>query len=317
MQPRLLCLLFTLAPISLLAQDHTNDATAAAAAAATTPAPSAAQAKQGPGRGKGGGGGGGRGGDPAAAVAEMHRIMAAPGELSKGQKLFETHCSTCHGPKGEGSRGPTLAQPSLPRAGDDPSLVRIVQGGIPGTEMPRVMLQPGEAPFIAAYVRTLGQIPLEKVPGDPAKGAEVFSTKGACLSCHTRDGQGVAFGPDLTNIGKRRSVAFLRRSLVEPAADVPQSFEPYRADVSLPLNFSYIRAKTKAGKEYAGIRVNEDTYSIQFRDVTGEIHSFYKKELAELKKDQASPMPVYGALLAPAELDDVLAYLVSLRGKKT
>ena len=162
-----------------------------------------------------------------------------------------------------------------------------------------------------------GQIPLEKVPGDPAKGAEVFSTKGACLSCHTRDGQGVAFGPDLTNIGQRRSVAFLRRSLVEPAADVPQSFEPYRADVSLPLNFSYIRAKTKAGKEYAGIRVNEDTYSIQFRDVTGEIHSFYKKELAELKKDQASPMPVYGALLAPAELDDVLAYLVSLRGKKT
>lgn len=313
MPPRLLCLLLALAPISLPAQDHTNDATAAAAAAV---APAPVQAKQGPGRGKGGGGGGGRGGDPAAAVAEMNRILALPDELAKGQKLFEAHCSTCHGPKGEGSRGPTLAQPSLPRAGDDPSLVRIVQGGIPGTEMPRVMLQTGEGPYIAAYVRKLGQIPLEKVPGDPAKGAELVKTKGACLSCHTLDGQGIAFGPDLTNIGRRRSATFLRRSLVEPAAEVPQSFEPYRADISLPLNFKYVRAKTRDGKEFAGVRVNEDSYSIQLRDLTGEIHSFYKKELVELNKDQASPMPVFGSLLAPAELDDLVAYLVSMRGEK-
>jgi cytochrome c oxidase cbb3-type subunit III len=314
MQPRLICILLALAPISLPAQDHPNEP--AGKAAATPPEPNPAQTKQGPGRGKGGGGGG-RGGDSSAAVAEMNKILAAPAELEKGRKLFETHCSTCHGPKGEGSRGPTLAQPSLPRAGDDPSLVRIVQSGIPGTEMPRVTLQTGEAPYIAAYVRSLGRIPVENVPGDPAKGAELFNTKGACLACHTRDGQGLAIGPDLTSIGRKRSAAFLRRSLVDPGAEVPQSYDSYRADISMPLNFLFVRAKTKDGKEVAGIRVNEDSYSIQLRDLTGAIHSYYKKELAELHKDKGvSPMPVYGALLAPAELDDLVAYLVSLRGEK-
>jgi putative heme-binding domain-containing protein len=247
----------------------------------------------------------------------MNRILAAPGELAKGRNLFEAHCVGCHGPNGEGSRGPTLAQPSLPRAVDDASLIRIIQSGIPGTEMPSVRLQTGEAPYLAAYVRVLGRVPIETVPGDPAKGAELFNTKGACLACHTRDGQGLAIGPDLTDIGRRRSAAFLRRSLVDPGAEVPQSFNPYRTEVSLPLNFLFVRARTRDGRDVAGVRVNESTHSIQLRDLTGAIHSFYKSELAELHKDTGvSPMPVYAGVFTPAEMDDMVAYLVSLRGEK-
>src|SRR6185312_417052 len=37
-----------------------------------------------------------------------------PAELAKGEKLFVTHCAVCHGPNGEGAKGPTLAQPALP-----------------------------------------------------------------------------------------------------------------------------------------------------------------------------------------------------------
>jgi putative heme-binding domain-containing protein len=310
MHLRLFCVLLVAAALSLSAQDHPGDPNAKAATAATPPP---ADAKKGPGRGKGGGG---RGGDPAAMLAEMQRILATPAELEKGKKLFQAHCISCHGPNGEGSRGPTLAQPNLPRSGKDVDLLRIVQNGIAGTEMPRVLLQQGDAPYIAAFVRTLGQLPPEKVAGDPVKGAELFKTKGACFSCHTLDGQGVTFGPDLSDVGRRRSVAFLRRSLTDPGADIPQRFDPYRTDISLPNNFMYVRAKTKAGKEVAGIRINEDTYSIQLRDVTGEFHSYYKKELAELHKDAGvSPMPMYGALFTPSELDDVVAYLASLRGK--
>jgi cytochrome c oxidase cbb3-type subunit 3 len=313
MHPRLLLPLLVLVAFSLSAQDHPNDP-GAKATPATTPPP--AEAKQGPGRAKGKGGGG-RGGDPAAQLAEMQRILATPAELEKGKNLFRAHCISCHGPNGEGSRGPTLAQPNLPRSGKDVDLLRIVQNGIAGTEMPRVLLQQGDAPYIAAFVRTLGQLPPETVPGNPARGAELFKTKGACLSCHTLDGQGVTFGPDLSDIGRKRSAAFLRRSLTEPGADIPQRFDPYRSDISLPNNFMYIRAKTKAGKEVAGIRINEDTYSIQLRDVTGEFHSYYKKELAELHKDQGvSPMPMYGAIFSPTELDDMVAYLASLRGEK-
>jgi cytochrome c oxidase cbb3-type subunit III len=247
----------------------------------------------------------------------MTRIMADSTDLAKGRKLFEAHCVGCHGPKGEGDRGPTLAQPILPRATDNMSLLRIVTGGIPNTEMPRVSLQTGEAPYLAAYVRTLGQIPVEPVPGDPAKGAELFKTKGACMACHTLEGQGLAIGPDLTQIGARRSVAFLRRSLVDPGAEVPQSFTPVLAEISMPSNFAFISVKTKDGKAVAGIRVNENTFSVQLRDMTGALYSFYKAELVEFNVDKGkSPMPVYAGVFTPTELDDVIAYLVSLRGKK-
>lgn len=247
----------------------------------------------------------------------MNRIMSIPGELEKGRLAFESHCTGCHGPKGEGGRGPTLAQPSLPRAGEDVDLLRIVQRGIPGTEMPSVRLKTDEAPYLAAFVRSLGKLPVEPVPGDPVKGAELFNTKGACMSCHTLNGKGPAVGPDLTNIGQRRSPAFLRLSLVEPGAEVPQSFNSIRTEVSMPANFVWVRVKTTAGKEVAGTRVNENTYSIQLRDLTGALYSFNKAELAELNKDKGvSPMPSYAGLFTPGELDDVIAFLVSLREKR-
>lgn len=242
------------------------------------------------------------------------RAQAPASDLARGRHLYETHCVACHGPKGEGGKGPTLAQPTLPRASDMDALMRIIRGGISGTEMPGFRFDPGEVPVIAAYVKSLGSQPAEKVPGDPAKGEAHFMGKGACLTCHTLRGQGAAIGPDLTEIGRKRSAAALRKALVEPAAEVPQSFNAFRSDVSMPDNFLFLRATTKSGESVAGVRVNEDTFSVQIRDLSGKVHSFFKSDLREYHKDWGhTPMPPYGAIFAPAELDDVIAYLVSLR----
>src|SRR5205823_484227 len=130
-----------------------------------------------------------------------------------------------------------------------------------------------------------------------------------CLSCHTIAGEGsAAIGPDLTDVGARRSPAFLRRSLVDPNADVPLA--------NGTQNFAFIKVKTLDGKEASGVRINEGTFYVQFRDITGALWSFQKSELADFKADRTSPMPVYAGLFSPAEMDDVIAYLVSLRGKK-
>ncbi len=305
-----------LASLPLPAQEpHAADGDAAKAKQ-SAPAPTKGgetNAKGGRGRG---GGGGGRGGEDAAGVAaDLVRLMADPAALARGQKVFEAQCMECHGPGGEGSRGPTLAQPNLPRASDNTSLVRIIQTGIPGTEMPAQRLQPGELPALAAYVRSLGLRPVETIAGDVQQGAALTKTKGACLTCHTLHGQGLAIGPDLTDVGRRRSVAFLRRSLVEPGADLPQSATPVSPE-GQPTNFLFVRAKTKTGKDVAGVRINESTYTLLVRDLTGRIHSLLKSDLAELHKDKGvSPMPVYSAVFTPAEMNDVLAYLVSLRGE--
>ena len=269
-------------------------------------------------------------------------------ELDQGRRLFQAHCTSCHGPNGEGGRGATLAQPVLPRVAElvqtggggrggrgaggrgavavvttdgpaatpyDRALQQVIRSGVAGTEMPSHRLQPEELRLVAQFVKSLGQMAPETIPGDPAKGAVLYQSKGACATCHIVRGSGSIIGPDLTDIGRRRSAAYLRRALTEPSAEVPQSFNAYRNDVNMPMNFLFIRAKARDGQELAGVRVNEDTFSIQFRDLTGKMHSYFKSELAELHKDWGkSPMPVYSAVFTPEEMTDVVAYLSSRRG---
>src|SRR5438034_1387539 len=96
--------------------------------------------------------------DPAR-VADIEGIPINAAALDQGRRLFETHCAPCHGPRGEGAKGPTLVQPSLPRASDDASLLRIIRNGIDGTEMPRTRLNGDELPLVAAFVKSLGAMP--------------------------------------------------------------------------------------------------------------------------------------------------------------
>src|SRR5260370_21531037 len=63
-------------------------------------------------------------------------LPSTPADLAQGEKLFRNHCGLCHGPKGEGSRGPMLTRTKLRRAPDDVALVKILTDGIRGTEMP-------------------------------------------------------------------------------------------------------------------------------------------------------------------------------------
>jgi cytochrome c oxidase cbb3-type subunit III len=229
-------------------------------------------------------------------------------DLAEGQRVFGTECSYCHGPKGEGGQGAVLAVPRLPHAPDDQTLFRIIREGIPGTRMPASALTTSQIWQVEAYVRTLGRVEGTKSAGgyhgDPRRGRQIFITKGGCSKCHTIGGHGGAIGPDLTGIGDRRETAELRTSLLEPSA-------------SVPLDFLQVRVVTKAGRSITGVRINEDTFSIQIRDLSNQFHSFWKNELTDIVKEpKRSIMPSYQSILSAAELDDMLAYLESLRGRQ-
>jgi cytochrome c oxidase cbb3-type subunit III len=226
-----------------------------------------------------------------------------PADLKNGQQLFLGQCARCHGPKGEGGRGAVLAQPRLRHAPDDEALFLVIRDGIRGTEMP-----PGyavdtlETWQIAAYVRSLGRTAPEAVPGDPKRGQELYQAKGHCARCHIISGQGGGLGPELTEIASRRSAAHLRAAVLDPES-------------TLPEGFLQVRLVTKEGRHITGVRLNEDTFSIQVMDLNAGLHSFLKEDLKDLQRDTGkSPMPSFRSALSASEVDDLIAYLVSLRG---
>jgi cytochrome c oxidase cbb3-type subunit 3 len=227
-------------------------------------------------------------------------------DIERGRHLFMGHCAPCHGPSGDGGRGANLARPKLPRAVDDQALFKLLKSGIDGTEMPAAWeMINREVWQVVAYVRTLGRVAPENVPGDAARGRDLFRNKAKCTQCHTVAGEGGAIGPELTEVGARRSAAYLRRALVEPEADLPDGF-------------LQVRLVTKDGRRLTGVRLNEDTFSLQVRDLSDRLYSFWKTDLREIQKDRGkSPMPSYRGTLSDSEIDDVVAYLVSLRGSSS
>lgn len=222
-----------------------------------------------------------------------------------GEKLFQVQCSRCHGAKGEGSRGPSLTRAKLRRAPNDAELVKVVNEGIRGTEMPGAgAMSEHEVRQVAAYVRSLGRLPSKPVPGDPAHGAEIYRGKGNCASCHAIGGEGGVAGPDLTLVGEARSGAYLRESIVDPQAAVPE-------------DFLLVSVVPKSGDGVTGVRVNEDSFSIQVRDSSGQQHSFWKSDVERIDKQKGkSPMPSYKGQFSDAELTDLVAYLASLKERK-
>lgn len=226
---------------------------------------------------------------------------AAP-DVAAGKLLFESHCSLCHGIDGGGGRGPSLRRAKLNRAADDEALKSLIENGIAPEMPPAWYLAPEEIANVAAYVRTLGNVPAEVLPGDPARGKAIYARSG-CSACHILAGEGSGYGPELTDVGVRRGSSRLRETLQNPAKTIPE-------------DFLFVEAVTNSGQAIRGIRLNEDSFSIQLKDQQGRFHSFRKGEMRDLKKLRGeTPMPPYGSALSAAELDDLINFLASQKGK--
>jgi putative heme-binding domain-containing protein len=241
--------------------------------------------------------------------------IAAPtaADLAGGEKVFTTYCARCHGFDGNGGSGPPLARPKLRRAADDAAFLDILVNGIPGTAMSAAWsLSDREKAQVTAYVRSQGRRREEPLRGNPERGRAVYA-RNACATCHIVNGEGTAMGPDLSEIGLLRGAAYLRESLVDPAAARPERTVPYEP-YGYPA-YLVVRAQPAAGPEVVGILVNEDAFTIQLRDRAGRWRSVRKADLRRLEYDtQTSLMPSYRGKLDAGALDDLVAYLITLQG---
>jgi cytochrome c oxidase cbb3-type subunit III len=246
---------------------------------------------------------------PAGPPQESPVPKMTPDDIAMGKQLFGGNCAGCHGFDGGGQLGPSL-KGVVQRKGDAGvfGVIRGGQGGMP----PQSSLNDQRVWQVVAYVRTLGDSgPAEAAKGDPAKGKAVYAANG-CSTCHAIDGQGGGVGPQLTNIGKSRVPHYLRDFLLDPGKTPP-------SDMSLPerggnTGYLLVHVVTKDGRDITGIRVNEDTFTLVLRDVGGHFYSFDKTELKTMETEAGKTvMPSYTNLSA-ADLDDLVAYLASLKG---
>jgi cytochrome c oxidase cbb3-type subunit III len=228
---------------------------------------------------------------------------AGSSDIAAGKRVFDAQCAWCHGADGAGGNGSPLRGVKLRHAATDAALVDILKTGVAGTEMPGFAwsLTDRTAWQTAAYVRSLALQQGQAVPGSPDRGAAVYEAK-KCATCHIIGGRGGGLGPELTTIGALRGPASLRESVVAPEA-------------VQATGYLVVRALRREGPETRGIRVAEDVFWIHIRDASGALHSFEKKDLTSLERELgATLMPSYKSLLSSSELDDLVAYLASLRG---
>jgi hypothetical protein len=82
----------------------------------------------------------------------------------------------------------------------------------------------------------------------------------------------------------------------------------------LPANRP-VRAVTRDGRTIRGRRVNEDSYTIQLIDEQSRLVSLIKADLRSFEVVPTSSMPSFQNTLTADERADVIAYLLSLKGR--
>ena len=134
-----------------------------------------------------------------------------------------------------------------------------------------------------------------------AAGKAIFEGKGDCIRCHSIEERGGSLGPDLGEIGLKRTSDSLRLSITDPDAEILREYLT-------------VVVTSKQGQRIEGICLNEDDLSIQLRDPQGNPRSFLKANLADVHREQRSLMPSFASKLSARELDSLVEYLRSLRG---
>ncbi|MBI5802295.1 MAG: c-type cytochrome [Verrucomicrobia bacterium] len=140
--------------------------------------------------------------------------------------------------------------------------------------------------------------------GDAKRGAEVFSRETVgCAKCHVVNGQGVDFGPALSEIGSKLGKDALLESILDPSAGISFGFEAWTIE-------------TKSGEEIFGLLVSETGEDVSVKTVGGAVTKLKKSDVAKRHPSKLSSMPAgLQQAITVQELADLLDYLGTLKKK--
>ena len=240
----------------------------------------------------------------AALAQETNPMASDPNAAEVGRWNFRIICAPCHGIHADGGRGPDLTLGTYTAGDRDIDLFRVISRGVPGTEMAAYSgrLEDEGIWRLVSYLRSVAHKENSSIAGDAAGGQQVFWGKGGCGACHRIGDKGSSLGPDLSRVGRQRSVAYLRKSILQPDAD-------------LTPGYGTVTVVTRDGKTIVGVEKSYDNFSAQLVDLSGKYYSFVREDVTSMHREPRSLMPsTYGRLLNESEITNLLVYLISLRG---
>jgi putative heme-binding domain-containing protein len=248
---------------------------------------------------------------------QVNPVANNPAAIHEGESLFRGNCSPCHGLSAHGGgRGPDLTAGRWAHGGTDAAIFNTISHGVPGTEMPANGFEDSETWAIIAYLRSLTPSKSPVTSGDPARGEKLFQHGAGCATCHMVRGRGGLLGPDLSRVGAARSGHYLIEAIREPGKELSTGMLDPNNHYGLPLVYDTVTVVTSSGDTIVGVAKNEDTFSLQLMDTHQQLRLLMKRDLKQVTHERRSLMPAYSEqMLKPADLDDLLAYLESLRGE--
>lgn len=136
--------------------------------------------------------------------------------------------------------------------------------------------------------------------GNAKNGAAVF--KSSCYVCHQVNGQGLDFGPKLSEIGSKLPKESLIDAIIHPSAGISFGYETWQFEM-------------KDGSTNTGIIASKTETDIEVKYPGGSIQKIKVADVKTSKSLPESMMANAGEILTKQELADVVEYLSLLKKK--
>jgi putative heme-binding domain-containing protein len=151
--------------------------------------------------------------------------------------------------------------------------------------------------------KPLPSIPeLMKMPGDARKGAALFRAETVgCSKCHQINGEGIDFGPNLSEIGTKLAKEAIYEAILDPSAGISFGYEAWQIEL-------------KGGDEAYGLIVSETADELAIKAVGGVVTRYKQSDVVKRSKQKLSIMPAgLEKTMSAQEFVDLVAYLSSLK----
>jgi cytochrome c oxidase cbb3-type subunit 3 len=223
--------------------------------------------------------------------------------VKRGQKLFISNCSFCHGPDGSGKTGPDLLRSPLVNHDENGKQVGVVvhAGRGNGKMPPFPALTDSEISDIAIFLHYQINSVVARfsykiqglLTGDPKVGEAYFNGDGKCSTCHSPTG-------DLAGIAKKFQPPDLQHLFIAGEDD----------DHPVPVPVTVTSA---SGQSVSGTLEHLDEFNVALRDSDGRYYSWNRDGI---KVEVHDPLAAHHELLhklSDADIHNILAYLETLK----